>query len=82
MPLSSTSLAPCTFAPTSSKPSAPSSSADNLPDCDGPSCCTAFCDLMLGDAQCAALEGTVCVPFFEENMAPPGYENVGVCVLG
>jgi hypothetical protein len=52
-----------------------------LPDCEGTGCCTPFCDLELGDAQCDSAPGTSCLPFFEENMAPPGYELVGVCVL-
>ncbi|PRQ01146.1 ribulose phosphate epimerase [Enhygromyxa salina] len=50
-----------------------------LPSCDGPNCCTPYCDLF-GDAECDALPGTSCVPFFEDDMAPPGYEHVGVCI--
>lgn len=56
-------------------------SADSLPSCAGSACCSPFCDLELGDQPCDVLPGTACVPFFEQNMAPPGYENVGVCVL-
>lgn len=53
-----------------------------LPACEGSNCCSPFCALELGDAQCdAVLPGTACVAFFEENWAPPGYEHVGVCVL-
>jgi hypothetical protein len=55
--------------------------AMNVPDCDGPSCCAEFCDLELGDSQCAALPGTVCAPFFEPDMIPPEYAHVGVCIL-
>lgn len=55
--------------------------ATTLPDCAGPSCCTSFCDLELGDAQCGVLPGTACVAFFDLGMAPPGYEDVGICVL-
>jgi hypothetical protein len=55
--------------------------AASLPSCNGAACCTAYCDLQLGDAGCAAQPDTVCVSFFEEGMAPPGYENVGLCVL-
>lgn len=56
-------------------------SARVIPDCLGASCCTSYCDINLGDAQCNALPGTVCLPFFEEGTAPPDYEHVGVCVL-
>jgi hypothetical protein len=55
-------------------------SQENLPACDGPSCCAAFCDLELGDAQCEAVPGTSCVSFFEAGRAPAKYEHVGVCV--
>jgi hypothetical protein len=56
--------------------------AEVLPDCQGSACCSGFCDLNLGDGPCEALlPGTVCSSFFEENMAPPGYEHVGVCIL-
>ncbi|MEM7152269.1 MAG: hypothetical protein AAF799_05470 [Myxococcota bacterium] len=41
-------------------------------------CCTDLCNLV--DPMCqAAKGGAMCEPWFEE--APPGYENVGVCVL-
>jgi hypothetical protein len=52
-----------------------------MPDCMGTGCCGEFCDLELGDAQCAGVPGTSCVPFWEQNMAPPGFEHVGVCIL-
>ncbi len=52
--------------------------ADVLPNCNGSACCSSFCDL--GDPVCQQ-EGTECSAFFEEGMAPPGYENVGVCIL-
>jgi hypothetical protein len=55
--------------------------AEVLPDCVGAACCTNFCGLPLGDAQCATQPGTVCTNFFERGMAPPGYEDVGLCVL-
>jgi hypothetical protein len=54
--------------------------AGALPDCAGSSCCTAYCEHELGDAQCDALPGTSCVPFFSEDAAPAGYEHVGLCV--
>jgi hypothetical protein len=56
--------------------------AEVLPDCNGSACCSGFCNLQLGDAPCEALlPGTVCSSFFEEGMAPPGFGDVGVCIL-
>ena len=55
--------------------------AEVLPDCQGSGCCTPFCEVMLGDAQCDAVPGTSCVPFWEEGLAPEGYEHIGVCVV-
>jgi hypothetical protein len=52
-----------------------------LPECEGSSCCSTFCDLELGDSQCAAQPGTACLPFFEGARVPPEYEHVGVCLL-
>jgi hypothetical protein len=52
------------------------------PNCAGERCCLPFCDLELGDAACEAqLPGTVCVPFFDQGMALPGYEQLGLCVV-
>ena len=52
--------------------------ADVLPSCAGASCCSAFCDL--ADPTCAIM-GTECSDFFEPGTAPPGYEDVGVCII-
>jgi hypothetical protein len=52
-----------------------------LPDCAGAACCSAFCDITLGDGPCDALPGTSCEPFFEDGTAPPGDEAVGICRL-
>jgi hypothetical protein len=52
--------------------------ATTLPSCNGASCCGAFCDLV--DPACVTM-GTECTAFFEEGTAPPGYENVGVCIV-
>lgn len=54
-------------------------SGDALPSCAGSACCTPFCEL--GAADCSAVPGTECASFFEEGLAPPGYESVGICVL-
>ena len=50
----------------------------SVPDCESPGCCTELCDL--DDPQCS-LEGVSCQAWFEPGEAPPGYENVGACVL-
>ncbi len=52
--------------------------AEQLPSCDGPSCCAAFCDL---DEPVCAGEGTACGAFFGQSMAPRGLEDVGICTL-
>jgi hypothetical protein len=52
-----------------------------LPACNGSACCGLFCNLDLGDAQCEATPGTTCQPFFDDGMAPPGLELVGVCIV-
>lgn len=49
-----------------------------FPSCNGSACCGEFCDLT--DPTCS-INGTQCTAFFEEGTAPPGYEDVGVCVL-
>ncbi len=43
-------------------------------------CCTPFCDVQLGAAQCPAVQED-CVPVFAVGMAPPGLEDVGICAL-
>lgn len=52
---------------------------ESFPNCNGSSCCGAFCDLT-DPAPCTP-DGTECTAFYEEGMAPPGYEDVGVCVV-
>ena len=55
--------------------------ASALPACEGSACCSPFCDLGLDPVPCEALPGTSCVPFWEEGMAPAGYEHVGICIV-
>jgi hypothetical protein len=55
--------------------------AEVLPACNGSACCGRWCNHDLGDAQCETAPGTVCELFFQVGMAPPGYENLGVCIL-
>jgi hypothetical protein len=52
--------------------------ADVLPACNGTACCTPFCDLT--DPICGD-PATECAAFFEEGMAPPDYESIGVCII-
>ena len=53
--------------------------ADVLPNCNGSACCGSWCSVSEA-APCPTM-GTECTSFFEEGMAPPGYEDVGVCIL-
>ena len=58
--------------------------ASATPNCEGGGCCTEVCDITdpAGDAQCTgAPDGQICQPWYEEGTAPPGYEDVGACVL-
>ena len=52
--------------------------AASLPSCDGSACCASFCNLE--DPLCL-LAQTECVSFFDEGMALPGFEDVGVCIV-
>jgi hypothetical protein len=54
-------------------------SAQSLPNCNGPNCCAAFCDLDCGMGVCPQ-PGTECVPFFDMGLAPLGSADVGVCL--
>ena len=54
-----------------------------LSTCEGGYCCTPFCLVGGGPGPCVGVQpGTECVPFYEQGMAPPGYEDVGVCIVG
>jgi hypothetical protein len=55
--------------------------AEALPSCAGSACCSPWCLLGDGDLPCEVLPGSTCVPFFEQGMAPPGYEHIGICLL-
>jgi len=58
---------------------------DGVPDCAGSiGCCSSFCDTSDPEAgaNCpGAAGGQDCVSFYEEGQAPPGYEDVGVCLI-
>ncbi len=49
-----------------------------VPDCASDSCCSAFCELP-DSGDCPG--DSVCDPWYEEGMAPPGYENLGACII-
>lgn len=55
------------------------SSADNVPGCSSPGCCTEYCDTSQpADGQCSGAPAQVCIPWFTVN-PPPGLEDVGLC---
>ena len=59
-------------------------SASDVPGCAGVGCCAPVCDVVdpSGDDQCPAVAvGETCEPWYPEGLAPPGYEDVGVCRL-
>jgi hypothetical protein len=55
------------------------SSAAEECDPDGVGCCEPFCDVTLPNS-CPGV-GQVCNFYYEEGMAPPGYEKVGYCAV-
>jgi hypothetical protein len=59
--------------------------AEATPNCAGAvGCCTEFCDTSdpMASADCAgAAGGQMCISAFEEGAAPPGYEDVGYCII-
>ncbi|MCX4242304.1 ribulose phosphate epimerase [Paraliomyxa miuraensis] len=56
--------------------------AETVPDCVGSGgCCAAFCDITLPDPSASCPAGTECVAWYDPGTAPPGYEDVGVCIL-
>ncbi|HWB78097.1 MAG TPA: ribulose phosphate epimerase [Nannocystaceae bacterium] len=54
---------------------------EHVPGCEGSyGCCNAMC--LVGSLGCSAYSPLLtCVPWFEEGQAPPGYENVGACLI-
>jgi hypothetical protein len=54
--------------------------AESVPDCMAASgCCAAFCDIT--DPASVCPDGTECVAWHTEGTAPPGEEDIGVCIL-
>ena len=54
---------------------------EHVPGCEGSQgCCNALC--FVGSTICSDYSKVLqCVPWFEEGQAPPGYENVGACLI-
>ncbi len=50
--------------------------AELLSGCSADACCTHYCDLTAPDCP----DPTTCAAFYPDGQAPPGYENVGVCI--
>ena len=44
-------------------------------------CCSPYCDLTDPNADAGCQQGEMCVAWFEMGMAPPGFEDVGVCAI-
>lgn len=59
--------------------------AEGVPNCvSSEGCCSTFCDVSDPTASAAcpgAAGGQGCVAFYAEGQAPPGYDDVGVCVI-
>ncbi|MBK8237835.1 MAG: ribulose phosphate epimerase [Deltaproteobacteria bacterium] len=59
--------------------------ADGVPDCGGSSgCCSPFCDTSdpMASGNCpGAAGGQECVAWYDAGQAPPGFENVGGCLI-
>jgi len=67
---------PCEYA-NSCDPGLVCMNPEYVEDCPAAGCCSPWCDIDVpnecpGDTQ-------DCIPWYEEGMAPPGYESVGVC---
>ncbi|MCA9657684.1 MAG: hypothetical protein KC486_05030 [Myxococcales bacterium] len=48
-----------------------------VPDCAASGCCSPLCDINAPNT-CPAAE-QACIPWYEEGLAPPGLEHIGVC---
>ena len=67
---------PCEYA-NACKPGLYCMPMESVEDCKGTGCCTPFCDT----AKPLSCPGATqeCIPWYEEGMEPPGFENVGIC---
>lgn len=62
----------------------PNALPPGLPCEDASGCCTVLCDFSDPGASLtcpSAAEGQLCLPWYPEGEAPPGYEDVGACSL-
>ena len=48
-----------------------------VPDCKAGGCCSPFCGTSAPNT-CPG-DGQECLPWWEDGMAPPGFENIGFC---
>lgn len=48
---------------------------DRLPTCTAVACCAPFCSTSTPDCP----GGTACEPWYEDDAAPPGFADLGVC---
>ena len=53
--------------------------AEYVPKCEFAGCCSPLCDTSAANT-CPG-EEQVCIPWWDEGMAPQGYEDIGVCGL-
>ena len=67
---------PCEFA-NSCDPGLYCLPPEYVEDCKGAGCCTPFCDT--SEANTCPGDTQECVPWYEEGMAPPGNEDIGIC---
>ncbi len=68
---------PCEFA-NACDPGLACLSPEYIEGCQAGGCCTPFCDTSEMPDTCPG--GTQeCLPWYEEGMAPPGFETVGIC---
>ncbi len=53
--------------------------AENVPGCTSIYCCSSYCDLTSPET-CKQFDPMLsCIPWFPDDNATPGYEDVGVC---
>lgn len=52
-----------------------------VPGCTANACCNSYCDTTSSEPCPGEADGQECLAWFEDGMAPPGYEDVGICAL-
>lgn len=66
---------------TSCEPGLQCMAGDNVPDCTGTNCCTPWCDTSAPNTCPDADRNQACVPYWEPGEAPPGFEELGLCLI-